>query len=314
MTVAVSLSRAESVERLLTLQGEVEADQRVVVRAETSGRIAELPVALGQEVSTGDVLARISMDDREARLRRAEANVRGRETDYQGARRLAQEGMQAQLWVETALAELEAARAEREAISLDIDNTQVRAPIHGVVNHQHAKVGDFLNRGEPVAEVLQNHPLRAVVQVPQHGIHRVRPGGSAHVTFIDGVVREAVVSYVSARADTATRTFRVELTVPNPDRSLPAGVSVQVRIPVEQVMAHRVSPALAALNDQGQLGVKSVDDDHRVLFHTVEVVRADSGGIWVTGLPEEVRVITIGHGFVNAGETVRIANDDSTVQ
>ncbi len=312
MTVAVKLSLAESVERMLTLQGEVEADQRVVVRAETSGRIAEVPVALGQEVAAGAVIARISMDDREARLRRAEANVRGRETDYQGAQRLAREGMQAQLRVETALAELEAARADREAIRLDIDNTSVRAPIAGVVNHRHADVGDFLNRGDPVAEVLQNHPLRAVVQVPQHGIHRVRPGGSAHVTFIDGDVREAEVTYVSARAETATRTFRVELTLPNPDRALPAGVSVQVRIPVERVMAHRVSPALVALDDQGRLGIRSVGDDDRVMFHEIDVVRADSQGIWVTGLPEEVRVITIGHGFVNAGETVRTVMEDST--
>jgi membrane fusion protein, multidrug efflux system len=308
MTVAVTLSRAQPVERLLTLQGDVEADRRVLVRAETAGRIVEVPVALGQDVEPGDVLARIGMDDREARLRRAEAIVRGRETDYQGAQRLAREGMQAQLRVETALAELEAARAELEAIRLDIANTRVRAPFAGVVNHRHADVGDFVNRGDPVAEVLQNHPLRAVVQVPQHSIHLVPSVGAARVTFIDGGERAAEVSYVSARADTATRTFRVELTVPNPDRALPSGVSVQVRIPVQQVMAHRVSPALAALDDQGRLGVKTVGDDDRVAFHAVEVVRADSQGVWVTGLPGQARLITVGQGFVNAGERVRVAD------
>lgn len=308
MTVAVTSSQAEAVERVLTLQGDLEADQLVVVRAETSGRISEVPVALGQEVEADTILARINMDDRQARLRRAEADVRGRETDYQGAQRLAQEGMQAQLRVQTTLAELEAARADLEAIRLDIEQTRVRAPIAGVVNHRYADVGDVLNRGDPVAEVLQNHPLRAVVQVPQHGIQQVRSGGKARVTLLDGEQREAEVSYVSARADTATRTFRVELTLPNPDRALPAGISVQVQIPVEQVMAHRVSPALAALDEQGRLGVKAVDDEDRVVFHPVALVRADSRGVWVTGLPAKARIITIGQGFVNAGETVRVVD------
>ncbi|TVS08328.1 MAG: efflux RND transporter periplasmic adaptor subunit [Gammaproteobacteria bacterium] len=311
MTVAVHFSQAEPVERVLTLQGEVEADQRVVVRAETSGRISEVPVALGQEVDVGTILAHINMDDREARLRRAQANVRGRETDHQGAQRLAREGMQAQLRVETTLAELEAARADLEAIQLDIRHTRIQAPIAGVVNHRYADVGDVLSRGDPVAELLQNDPLRAVVQVPQHSVHRVRPGGTARITLMDGERRDAEVSYISARAETATRTFRVELTLPNPDRALPAGISVQVQIPVEQVMAHRVSPALAALDDQGRLGVKAVDEDDRVVFHPVALVRADSQGVWVSGLPAKARIITIGHGFVNAGETVRVADDQS---
>lgn len=311
MAVGVQVSHAQSIERLLTLQGEVEAHQRVQVRAETSGRIVEVPVALGQSVQAGDILARIGMDDREARLRRAEATVRGGETDYEGVRRLAADGMQARLRVETALAELEAARAELEAVRLDIANTRIRAPLDGVVNHRHADVGDFVSRSDPVAEVLQNHPLKAVVQVPQHSVHRIRQGNTARVTFIDGDERAAEVRYVSARADTATRTFRVELTVPNPDLTLPSGVSVQVRIPVEQVLAHHVSPALAALDDQGRLGLKIAGDDGLVAFHAVEVIRADSRGVWVTGLPQQARVITVGQGFVNAGERVRVVNEDS---
>jgi membrane fusion protein, multidrug efflux system len=309
MSVAVRVSEARPVERLLSLHGEVRADQRVSVRAETSGRIASLPVALGQAVNAGDEIARIGLDDREARLRRAEAAVAGRETDYRGARQLAQEGLQAQLRVETALAELEAARAELEAIRLDIANTRIRAPIAGVINHRYAEVGDFVSRGDPVAEVLENNPLRAVVQVPQHSVHRVSVGGSAHVLFVDGSEHEGEVRYISARAETATRTFRVEITVPNPDRGLPSGVSVQVRIPVQQVMAHRISPALVALDDRGRLGVKTVDDEDRVAFHEIEAVRADVEGIWVTGLPGRARIITIGQGFVNAGEPVRVVEE-----
>lgn len=305
VTVAVRDSRAETVQRLLTLQGEVLPDQLVTVRAETEGRVVEVPVALGHAVSAGEVIARIGIDDRGARLRRAEAAVKGRETDFRGAEQLAREGFQAQLRVDTALAELEAARAELESIRLDIERTQVRAPIAGVLDRRHAEVGDYVLVGAPIAEIIENNPLKAIVQVPQHRIDQVRPGDEAVVGFTGARDRTGVIRHVSARADAATRTFRVEIVIPNPDRSLPSGISVQVRIPVEEVLAHRISPALVELDAQGRLGIKTLGSDGRVEFSPVDPIRADSGGIWVAGLAESTRIIVLGQGFVNVGERVR---------
>jgi membrane fusion protein, multidrug efflux system len=306
MRVAVVESAAQPVERRLTLQGEVEPDQVVTVRAETAGRVVEILVASSEAVRIGQVIARLAMDDREARLRRAEAAVKGRETDYRGAQQLAREGLQAQLRVESALAELEAARADLEAVRLEIAQTRISAPIAGILDRRRAEVGDYVAVGGAVAEVVENNPLRAVVQVPQHRIHQVRPGGSARVAFLDGTLREGQIHYISVRAETATRTFRVEIRVPNPDRTLPSGISTRVEIPIETVLAHRVSPALVSLDDRGRLGVKTVDDDGRVAFHVIEPIRADVEGLWVTGLPERARVITVGQGFVNAGDPVRV--------
>jgi len=310
-TVAVRVSHATPVQRLVTLQGEVLPDQQVTVRAETEGRLVETPVALGDTVHAGTAVARLGMDDRQARLRQAEAAVKGRETDHRAAAQLAREGFQAQLRVDTALAELEAARAELESIRLDIDRTNLQAPVAGVLNRRHAEVGDYVAVGAPVAEIVENDPLKAVVQVPQHSIHRVQRGGLAHIEFADGQVRNGVIRHVSARADTATRTFRVEIEVPNPGRSLPSGISVQVRIPVEEVKAHRISPALVTLDPEGRLGIKIIEDGDRVAFHPIDPMRADSEGLWVGGLPETVRIITVGQGFVSAGESVRILTEDA---
>jgi len=93
--------------------------------------------------------------------------------------------------------------------------------------------------------------------------------------------------------------------VPNPDGALRAGLSAEVRIPVGEVSAHFVSPALLALDDDGRLGVKTVAGDDRAAFHAVDLVRAETDGVWVTGLPQRVRLITVGQGFARAGERVR---------
>ena len=65
-----------------------------------------------------------------------------------------------------------------------------------------------------------------------------------------------------------------------------------------------MQPSTVSLSPEGRLGVKTVDDEDRVVFNAIEIVRAEIDGIWVTGLPETARIITVGQGFVNAGEIV----------
>ncbi len=305
MAVAVVEREAEPVERLLALQGQVEPDVRVIVRAETAGQVAEWQVSRGATVTAQDELASLRMDDREARRRQAIARERGLESDYDAKRQLFEEGHIPRTELEALEAELEAARAEREAVELDIRNTRIRAPVSGVVNQRLAERGEFVARGDPVAEIVDNDPLVAVVQVPQHQIARVRPGQEARIRFLDGRRAGGEVRFVSTVAEPGTRTFRVEVEIPNPDGALPSGISAGVEIPTEEVKAHKLSPAVVGLDDAGRVGVKTVDDNDRVVFHPVSVIRADPDGVWVTGLPERVRVITVGHGFVTAGEHVR---------
>ncbi len=305
MAVAVTALTAEPVERLLVLQGRVEPDLRVMVRAETAGQVAEWAVARGARVAGGDELANLRMDDREARRRQAIARLRGAESEYEAAQRLHDQGHVSRTQLEAREAEREAARAELEAVELDIRNTRIVAPVAGIVNQRLADRGDFVSRGDPVAEVVDNDPLLAVVHVPQHQIGRVEPGQPARIRFLDRRRAEGEVRFVSRVAESGTQTFRVEIAVPNPDEALPSGISAGVEIPTAVVQAHKLSPAWMGLDDAGRVGVKTVDAADRVVFHAVEVIRAAADGVWVTGLPEQARVITIGHGFVTDGERVR---------
>lgn len=312
--VALETSRAESIERLLTVQGEIEPDQVVTVRAKTGGEVVETPVDEGAVVDAGALIARLGLDDREARLREAQAERQRAQSDYAAASRLAQGGFQAELQVERARADLEAARASVAEIELDIRHTRITAPIAGVLNTQIAREGDYVTAGEPVAQIVENDPLRAVISIPQHRVGAVREGQSARVIFLDGEQREGRVSYLSVTADPATRTFTARVRVDNPERSLPAGTSVTVEIPVAQVAAHGISPALISQDEDGRLGVKVAvegDDGLRARFLPVEPVRADARRIWVTGLPETVRLIALGQGFVRDGDRIEVGEGGS---
>ena len=304
-SVAASVSEAEEVTRELVLYGDIEPTQIATVRARVDGVVEEI-VSQGTRVVAGDILARLSTDDREARRARAEAQLATAEQSAGNARQLFERGVGPETTVQTTAAELEAARAELRAIELEIANTEVVAPIAGVVNRLISDIGAYVSPGGEVLEIVDNDPLLAVVTVQQGDISGVRPGMRARVSAIGGDTREGTVSFVSPIADAATRTFRVEVEVANPDGELPSGISAEVVIPVETLSAHYISPALARLDTEGRLGVYLVDEEDRIQFAPMQIVYADAGGIWITGVEDGSRLVTISQGALQPGERVEV--------
>lgn len=308
VTVQVGVRQAQPVQRRLETQGEAAPDRRVVLRAETTGRVEAVLVDKGAAVRAGDPIVRLAMNDREARLNQARALVAQREADYRAASRLGDRGYQSESEKRQAYAALEAARADLAAIREDIANTRIRAPFAGVVEDRTVEVGDYLKAGESVASVVDADPLRVTVDIAQQDIAKLHPGGPAEVTLATGESLSGTVSYIAPVASEGTHTFRVEVRVANPD-GLPAGVSATVRMPVDTERAHFLSPAILALDSDGQLGAKTVDASGIVRFHPVSILRTERDGVWVTGLPESARLITRGQGFVRAGERVRAVSE-----
>ena len=112
------------------------------------------------------------------------------------------------------------------------------------------------------------------------------------------------MTFLSRSADPTTRTFRVELTVPNPDLSLRDGQTAEILIEAQGVTAHLLAASTLTLDDDGTLGVRTIDADSAALFHPVTVLRDTIDGVYVTGLPEQVDVITVGQEFVTDGVIV----------
>lgn len=304
MKVQVRTQRAEPVVREIVIQGQTEPNRTVTLRAETSGRVMELVAQRGQPVKAGEVILRLAMNDRQARLRQVQALLRQRQRDFEAIQKLGQTGYQAETRVNQAIAELEAARAELERIQLDIGHTTIRAPFDGILNEQEAEIGAVVAPGNPVATLVDNSPLVVSGQISQQAIGQIGVGQSARVRLVNDQDAEGRIRYISVTADQATRTFRAEVEIANPESALTAGVSAEIRIPVETVSTHFLSPSLLTLDSQGVLGVKTVGEEERVEFHPVDIVRAGADGIWVSGLPEQARLITVGQGFVQMGERV----------
>lgn len=311
MTVQVRVQHAEAIARELVVQGQVEPGRSVVLKAETAGAVAEVLAERGRKVLAGDPVVRLAMNDRSARLARAEALVSQRRQDLAAFQRLGQSGFQAQTQLNQARADQAEAEAELEHIRLDIARTEIVAPFAGVLETRAVELGTVVAVGDPIATIVDTDPLIAVAQVPQTSVGTLEIGSPARVRLATGDTAEGRIRFVSANADSATRTFRVEVEIANPDARLKAGVSAELRIPRETEHAHFISPAQLTLASDGTLGVLAVDGDSRAVFHPVRIVRSAVDGLWVADLPETVRLITLGQGFVQPGERVTVLADDT---
>ena len=259
----------------------------------------------GEDVDAGAVIARFETTEREADLERARAELERAQREFDNANTLRERGVATSDRVAQSDAALAAARAQFAEAEENLRNTEITAPFPGRLETLELDVGEFIQMGSNVGRIVDNTPLTIAIQVPQQSLRQLQNGQPARVQFITGEERAGSVSFVGTSAASETRTFLVEIDVPNKDGAIPAGISAEIQIPVGQVEAHFLSPSTVSLSPEGALGVKIVDDENIVRFYEIEVVRAQIEGIWVSGLPEAARVITVGQGFVNDGEKVR---------
>ncbi|HEY9163300.1 MAG TPA: efflux RND transporter periplasmic adaptor subunit [Magnetovibrio sp.] len=289
----------------IELLGRTQAGQAVSVRAEVTGRVLEIVAEKGQTVEAGTVLLRIDDEDRPQLLNEAKARLKQREIAYESAKKLSKGGYSSQLNVAQALADLEAARAAVTRFERNLANITITAPFAGVVDDIPVEVGDYFDKaGQVAARVLDLSTIKAVGQVAERDISRVFAGGVAVIKIPSGRELQGRVTFVGMSSDALTRTFPVEVTAEVAERDVPEGVTAQIQLPLEEIKGHFISPALLTLDEQGQIGVKTVNDEDRVEFHAVHLASDTMGGAWLTGLPDTLRIITVGQEFVNVGTQV----------
>lgn len=310
--VQIQQLAAEPVARTVTLTGNTAPARSIEVKAETTGRVVSLGAARGSRVARGALLARLDASDRPARLSEAQAILKQREMEYAGQQKLRPEGYISDTVLAQSAAQLESARAELARARLDLERMEIRAPFDGALQERAVELGDYVSAGTTVATFVDDRTLVVSASLPEAQAKAVKPGLAGSARLATGQTVQGKVRYLAPVANPATRTFTVELEIANRDGKLPVGVTAEVDLPVGSVMAHRISPALLTLDDQGVVGVKILDDSGQVAFVAANVARSSADGVWITGLPDPARVITVGQGYVRAGQVAKATSAPAT--
>ncbi len=301
---------AETVMREVNLYGRTQPDRMATLRAEVKGRVMEVLVERGARVKAGQPLLQLDQRDLPQQLARAQAEQKQRQIDFDASIKLAQQGLQGRLRQAEVETELVKARAEVRRLELDLAHTTIRAPFDGVLNDRVVEEGDYLAVGDKIGTVADLDPLVVNAEITEIDVVGVSVGQTAQASFIGDAPVAGTVRYIASVSTPGTNTFRIEVALPNPDGRLRAGKSTELQLPLEASKAIYITPALLALDELGNLGVKTIENEV-VRFLPIEVVKADGDGIWTGGVPDEVTLITIGQGFVRDGDPVRVSYEES---
>ncbi len=167
-------------------------------------------------------------------------------------------------------------------------------------------MGDFLQIGGTCAILLTDDPYLVVGEVSDRQVSHIKKGQPATVELTDGTVIEGTVRYISSAARIETRTFRVEVEVPNPALELREGMTANILIPTNSAKAHYLTPSLLTLKDDGSVGIRIVVDG-TVKFFPITIAGNNPDGLWVKGLPDHIQLIITGQNFVTEGQKVRVS-------
>ena len=186
---------------------------------------------------------------------------------------------------------------------VELNRTEVKAPFSGFIE-QIVKPGNFLERGQICATIIQLDPITLIAGVPEYDINKVRIGQNVFVELVTGQKINGKLTFVSKSASPDTRTFSVESQIQNSDGKVKDGLTAEISIEIDKVMAHKISPSILLLNDEGKLGIRIVNNGKYANFVEIIILEDSEEGLWVTGIPEEVEIIIQGQGFVENGQEV----------
>ena len=190
---------------------------------------------------------------------------------------------------------------------VELNRTEVKAPFSGYIE-KIVKPGNFLERGQICATIIQLNPITFVAEVPESDINKVNEGQQVVLNLITGETIEGKLTFVSKSASSLTRTFKVEAEIENKNGLIRDGITSEMIIKTSKIKAHKITPSVLMLNDKGILGIKVIRDLEIVKFLPVTILEDSEDGIWVTGIPNQIQLITQGQGFVEDDQKVLVSN------
>ncbi|MAZ76213.1 MAG: hypothetical protein CMH31_02810 [Micavibrio sp.] len=294
----------------ITVTGRTRSSRKVDMKTEIDGQVVKILVEKGASVKKGDVLAILDVKARAARVREAEELLTQRQIQYNAAKELEEKGFNSRVRLAEARAQIELARASLKSARIELADTNIKAPFDGVINNQYIEIGDFVSKGQDIFRIVDLDPLEITGFVTEKNIMQLHVGAKTNISLTNGTEIEGELSYIASAADEKTRTFEIEISVPNEGYLLKEGLTAEITVPLEQQKAYKISPSVLALLDDGSVGVKILNENDVVQFLSITLLKDTPEYLWVSGLPDTIRLITVGQEFVIEGQAVKSISAD----
>jgi membrane fusion protein (multidrug efflux system) len=294
----------------------VEAFAEADVIAKVAGEVREILVEEGDDVSKGQVLARLDGDRLRLELNESEANLHKLQRDYDRNVDLKEKGLISTGDFDKIRYEMEALEASYNLAKLELDYTQIRAPIDGVVSNRFIRLGNTIAVNEAAFRVTSFDPLVAYLHVPEREYRNIREDQVVGID-IDALQDQRIiasVTRVSPIVDPETGTFKITIEISDDQRRIKPGMFGRISIVYDQHNNVLQVPRSAILEDSGETSVFVVEDD-KAVRRSVTTGYSNSGMIEImSGLTDDDRIVTVGHVGLKDDAVVTVINATEEAQ
>ncbi|UCC99822.1 MAG: efflux RND transporter periplasmic adaptor subunit, partial [Phycisphaerales bacterium] len=281
----------------------------VTVAAEVAGRIEHIGPEKGDIVRAGDLLIQLNADLVQPQFDSAKAQLEYDRIEYERMANLVKENATAQRDLDNATTQLAISKARFEEIRARLDRTRILAPIGGVLDNRLVEKGEYVDPGNPVADLVETDPVKVVVEVPERDTAFFTPGDKAEVLAETKGRRECLVGeieFLSEVANAQTRSTRMEILLENKERLLRSGQIVRVRLRRRILKDAILIPLLAVIPMEDSMAVYVVNSA-QAQRREVQLGIIKGDGVQVlSGLKAGEQLIVAGHRFVAPGQKVNI--------
>jgi membrane fusion protein (multidrug efflux system) len=289
----------------------LEADLESDVTSKASGIVLQINVEVGDKVQAGDVLAVLESDVQKLRLQSATANYQKSLHNYDRAKTLLKKGLANQESVDNLKFETRSLKTNLDQAQLDVEFTQIKAPISGVITQRNIKKGNLIQVNTAVYHIVDFNSLQAIINVPENKWGLFKQGLTALFDFasFDRTVMGKILR-IDPIVDSSTGTFRVVLALDKTDSNLMGlrpGLFGKTQIVLDK---HTNVPMLsknALIREDDRSYVFVINDDNSVSKTTVTLGYEMDDSIEVlSGLSVDQQVVTTGKNNVSEGSKVEV--------
>jgi membrane fusion protein (multidrug efflux system) len=287
----------------------VEPNRVVTVAAEIAGRIEHIGPEKGDMVRAGDLLIQLNADLVRPQFDSAKAQLEYDQIEYERMANLVKENATAQRDLDNATVQLAISEARLEEIRARLDRTRILAPIGGVLDNRLVDKGEYVDPGNPVADLVETDPVKVVVEVPERDTAFFTPGDNVEVLAETKGLQECLVGeieFISELANAQTRSTRVEILLGNRERLLRSGQIVRVRLRRRILKDAILIPLLAVIPMEDSMAVYVVNSAQAQRREVqLGIIKGDRVQV-LSGLKAGDQLIVAGHRFVAPGQKVNI--------
>lgn len=305
--VEYDLLEGQTRQQEIRLSGHIAASRKIDITSEVSGKVEKILSTRGSFAKEGDILLKLEDRDWPAKLAQSKANLQQAELELTSTQRLFDRGLANDTQLVSAKAQLAAAKANVIRTEIKLKAIEVRAPFDGIFDQRFVEQGQFVDEGSSLLRFLDNTPMLVKAHITEKHIDQVKKGDQAYALLSNGTQIEGRIGFIASSADPQTRTYDIEMRVSSDELSQPLfdGQTATLYIPGEEVYAYFVSPALFVMKDNNQLGLKILTEQNQVDLTPISILNAEDKGVWVSSPYKQLKLITLGQGFVSKGEQVQ---------